>query len=423
MQGAELKRSSARNAREKKLDLLLAISLCSFVFSAAYYYWRGVYRLESWPFNTSLYRPADRFNDFDNMLQICRDLARASEESWYLPAANLYFHLFSLIPGKLSLCLFLLMPTLGLIWYAARTLNGFSIPRKISYLVGIFLISHPFLIGVDRGNLDLHLFLCLTLFVVFYEKPTRRPHEQFLAALGLGLAGAFKIFPLLFGVVYLKDRRFKELGLTGLIFVGVTALTAQLQGGFFQSGLALFRHFGEADDIEVRVGARFNLGIFNAGRFFLDAFKLPDAMHIFEAWYLPLSGVLLIVICALALRRSLELWRCLTALACAMCFLPVWSNDYRLLTLLLPLCLFIREQSEMTKRDYGICVLFGLLLIPKGHLIIYYIADVGASEAGLATPATFLNPLLLVCLTIMVLLPTGARSLAAATAANRNPPK
>ncbi len=116
----------------QKLDLLLAISLCSFVLSAAYYYWRGVYRLEKWPFNTSLYRPEDRFNDFDNMVYICRDLARVSEESWYLPAANLYFHFFSLIPGQLSLYLFLLMPTVGLVWYAARTLNGFPLSRKIS---------------------------------------------------------------------------------------------------------------------------------------------------------------------------------------------------------------------------------------------------------------------------------------------------
>ncbi len=132
-------------------------------------------------------------------------------------------------------------------------------------------------------------------------------------------------------------------------------------------------------------------------------------MRIFEAWYVPFSAVLLVVLCVLAIRRSLELWRSLTVLACAMCFIPVWSNDYRLLILLPPLCLFIRAQSEMTKQDYGICALFGLLLIPKGHLIIYYFPDVGSFEAGLATPATFLNPLLLVCLTFMALLPTKAK--------------
>ncbi|MBA2623743.1 MAG: DUF2029 domain-containing protein [Chthoniobacterales bacterium] len=113
---------------------------------------------------------------------------------------------------------------------------------------------------MDRANLDLHLVLCLILFVFFYERPARRPHEQILAALGLGLAGAFKIFPLLFGAIYLKDRRYKELGLTGLIFILLTALTAQLQGGIYQSGFALLRHFGEADQFDVRVGARFNLG-------------------------------------------------------------------------------------------------------------------------------------------------------------------
>ena len=53
-----------------------------------------------------------------NMVYICRDLARVTEESWYLPAANLYFHLFSLIPGQLSLYLFLLnQPS---VWFGMR---------------------------------------------------------------------------------------------------------------------------------------------------------------------------------------------------------------------------------------------------------------------------------------------------------------
>ena len=319
------------------------------------------------------------------MVYIYRDLARVSEESWYLPAANLYFHFFSLIPGQLSsTCSYSCQPS-GLVWYAARTLNGFPLSRKISYLVGIFLISHPFLIGVDRANLDLHLVLCLILFVFFYERPARRPHEQILAALGLGLAGAFKIFPLLFGAIYLKDRRYKELGLTGLIFILLTALTAQLQGGIFRSGLALLRHFGEADQFDVRLGARFNLGLqrrpFLSGR--LQA----------SGGYAHLRGVVFPVFRRVARRRLRGGHPKIARVVASSDGFGLRHVFHSGLVERIPLVDTVATamplySSAVGNDQTGLRNLRALrtAAIPKGHLIIYYFPDVGSFEAGLATP-------------------------------------
>jgi hypothetical protein len=386
----------------RKLDLLLVITLCGFVSSVVYYYWLGAYREKHWPYSSPLYDPKDHFSDFYNMVQLCRDLPKAVQSSNYPPAANLYFHFFGLLPRGVSIALFVIVPIWCLAWCAVRSMNGLAAVKKLIYAVGIFFISYPFLFAIDRGNLDLHLFVFIAIFLYSYQQSSS--WAKGAAAFCLAVAISFKAYPVLFAVLYFKDRRYRELVLAGIFTVAITLLAAVPEGGIGKAVGGFLHGMRQTTAFDIGIVGRFNLGLFNAGRLVLNALKIPDILRWFTVAYTPLSFALLLLVCGLAAKRSLALWRSATALVSAMCFIPTLSFDYRLLLLVAPLCLFIGANTPMTRRNIIICVIFGLLLIPKGQIILYY--HLGPLGPALVTPACFINPILLVSLTILVLFPS-----------------
>ena len=388
----------------RKLDLLLAITLCGFVFSVAYYFYRGVYLGQNWPYNSPFYDPTDHFNDFYNQVLFGRDMQTVAHESNYMPVANVYARLFDFQSRSMSYALFLIAPVLCLAWCTVRSMNGLPALRKLTYVIGIFFISYPFLTAVDRGNFDLHIFVYVALFIFFYQQPSS--WAKGLAAFCLAVAIAFKAYPVLFAVLYFKERRYRELALAGTLTVAITLLAAVPEGGIVKALCGFFGNVGEASIIDVRLTGRFNLSLFNAGRLVWKALEMPAALRWFTAAYTPFSIALLVLVCGQAARRSLPLWRSATALACAMCFIPKISYDYRLLMLIVPLCLFIGANTPMTRWNTIVCVVFGLLLIPKGQIILYFKPNLGPWGHGVVTPASLINPLLLLALTTLVLFPS-----------------
>ncbi len=407
-------KSRSKPVPEAKLNVLLVISLCAFTSTIAYYCWQRFYNDLGWPYNSPLYYPGDRFNDFRNMIEACRDLSKAGSQSLYLPAANLYFYLFSLVRVVGMLQIYLLLPTLCLVWYAGQAARDVPLIRRLIYIGGIFLVSHPFLFAIDRANLDLHIFMFIAVFGFCHQGS--KPWMKVVGCCCLATAIAFKAYPVLFAVLYLKDRRYREFVGTACVALGLTVAAIVLEGGAGAAIGGFISNVGQAGDLDIRVAARYNIGVFNATRLVLDWLKMPEVLGGFASYYTLGAVGVLVVICGLAARRQVELWRSATALACAMCFIPKLSNDYRLLMLIIPLVLFIQSKAPLTKAHMRICVLFGFLLIPKGHFIFYFYPDLGSWGPGLASTASLINPALLVCLTILVLLPSAAETFEDSTA-------
>jgi hypothetical protein len=100
-------------------------------------------------------------------------------------------------------------------------------------------------------------------------------------------------------------------------------------------------------------------------------------------------------------QRKLRFWQQVALLVCAMNLLPFVSADYKLLYLFLPLFLFINE-PDAGRLDKIYCLLFGLLLVPKayGHLVKLPEAHWGI----------LINPLLMVCLVVAIILSQSDRT-------------
>ncbi len=91
------------------------------------------------------------------------------------------------------------------------------------------VLSAGMLIGLERGNVVLLAFLLTFFFVKHYNDENRITSE--LALLALAAAFGFKLFPCVFGILLLKDRKFAAAGRAVLYAVLFTVLPTFLFGG------------------------------------------------------------------------------------------------------------------------------------------------------------------------------------------------
>ena len=84
--------------------------------------------------------------------------------------------------------------------------------------------------------------------------------------------------------------------------------------------------------------------------------------------------------------------------------LPSVSGDYKLLYVFIPMVLLARD-SGRTKYETWFTVLLGLFLIPKAYILIFgWPVFVGTTIQFEVTEGVILNPLIGLCLVILVLL-------------------
>ncbi len=391
-QAADLDRDSS------KADLVLLILLSGFLLGVAFHYLQGVYRELGYPHNTFLFRPEDRFNDFFNLLKICRNLNPYHEPntifpSNYPPFANLFFYWFSLLPGKrLALLIYVAVPCAVACAFVSEQLRRLPLLRRAIYTLGIVALGEPFLIAIDRANLELWVLVCVAVFAYAYPRGTKA--SGWIAAVALAVAINFKIYPVFLLLIFIKDRRFW----TFFLALAVTISLALAGAVFHQGGILVALRdcawsLGRVSPVLTAdfLLARFNLGLFNAVHVFA---VITDAPAIFST-YAPRSGVISLLVVALisagVLFRRMALWQSITALFAAGCLAPALSNDYKAASLIVPLAMLLATRTP--RLGYIAAAGFALLMVPKHYQLIAL--DVST--------ASLINPLLIIGLCICVI--------------------
>ena len=128
-----------------------------------------------YPFNTFLFNPNDRFRDFLNMIETCKNLNPYAAEnivtSVYFPFANSLFYFFSwatLNNNDMALLLFMLLFS-ALFYALIKSTFKTSFSKSLSIFCCL-LLSYPILFSLDRLNIELYLFLFLGFFLYYYSK-------------------------------------------------------------------------------------------------------------------------------------------------------------------------------------------------------------------------------------------------------------
>jgi hypothetical protein len=255
---------------------------------------------------------------------------------------------------------------------------------------------------LDRANLEMVVFALLALFVYLYF--VRRSPWSWLP---LSLAIAGKYFWVVFLVLLATDRQWRQLVLTALSAVVVTAasfaLLAVVSGLSFAdvAGSTLGTLGGHANAASSAQAIQHGHSFF-AVPYFVDrgaGYWLQMHTSLGELYTFAALALLLLVGVRLALYE-VEPWCKLTALVICAIALPFESHDYTLVHLLLPLALLGAWGAKSTHgRLYAI--LFGLLLVPLDYvqfgflvsysslaysilllvLLVAVLSDVGAPQA------------------------------------------
>jgi hypothetical protein len=447
--------------KDDRLEIISLIILVGFVISIFYHYVNGSYLGLSYPYDTFLFDPLDKFNDFFNMINICKNLNPYFEPYWfksnYFPFANLIFYFFSFFKSSISLNLYSAIFVSALVFFNVIMLTGkkinyfrysifngviflyvvafpamnhsfrvfwlivtltflfFYLKRfnlkaiDVDFLKNIFVISfltYPFLFTVDRGNIEMFLFIFLGLFIYLHQR------QQFLVGgLFLGLAIALKLYPAVFIVLLISEKKFKTClwSLTVALVVTLAGLLL-FKGGFW----ANFNFMISGFDTSPWAGFFELNGKFQRGTSLYSLLKMVLVllitqanlvqlgsvdMDLFLKGYTILTFVLFAFISFFILFFETELWKKLALLVFSMLLLPHFSADYRLIHLFFPIAFFIKSKEESTSQIFY-AISFALLMIPKNYYYFEGFMSEGKSDISIGM---VINILVILLMTVSIL--------------------
>jgi hypothetical protein len=399
--------------REDKIALAMLVIVVGFVASVIYHHVLAAWFGLGYPYNTPLFSPGDSFSDYTNYIRLNRDLnpylgTSASFASTYYPLTNLVFYLFSLRSGTgqtaaMPVGLYSLLFALALVWFSSVYLKADDHWRYLTRVFVFSFMTYPVLFALDRGNIETLLLILLLAFIYFFQR-----RRFWISSVFLALAIAMKLYPLFLLVLFVPEKKYREIGFTVALSVVLTiACLMCFKGGFLAN-------------------LRFLLTGANVHTFYYDAFVgynnlVQRGVSLFTvikvllietggiagvdmarlmSCYVVLAAAAAVLVAAYVIFIERELWRMVGLLVFAVLLLPTRSADYRMILLLIPLFLFFNA-AEQSRADVFYALLFALLLIPKDYYLLpKTLSDDGAHDISIAV---FLNPAIMMLMSSMIM--------------------
>ncbi len=386
--------------KEKKLDILCLIIVVGFAIAVFFHHAMAAYFNLGYPYNTFLFRPDHRFNDFFDPLRGSFDRdpynpMRIHFIGGYFPFGYIVTFLFSLIkPWAVSFILLVGGFLVYLGWYIKKNLyQGDSIMDSHRFLIVFSLayMTYPVLFIVDRANFDMLVFFLLSVAIFFYQR------KRFtLSVILLSLTIAMKGYSAILLAIFLFDRRYKEILLAVILVLALTLGSLMLfQQGLLVEFVKMLISFQRASAMSFETGGliRFNSSLYVLLLYLLKP-QIPNIASnpVFLFGYAITAFAICVLTVSIIIIRKYPLWRNLLLLTSLMILLPPTSVDYRLVMLYTPLMLYVNNQDEL-KVDRIMIVAVGLLLIPKAYIVMQSDINIGV----------IINPLLLLTLFLGIL--------------------
>lgn len=297
----------------------------------------------------------------------------------------------SQVSGTISLILFFLVcigiSAVSFCMIAKRL--GFK-RHQIALLGVVLFFSAPFLFLLERGN---YLFLALAfvlLFFVLYDSKSRVVRE--LSYLSLAVAFGIKLYPIAFGIVLVKDRRWFAIVRTAVYCIVLFFVPFF----FFSGGLA-------------------NFPVFVKNMVSFAAYDTPfNNYSLYQIWYsicnlfketpmtskaVSVGKILCYCICLVCVASAFlcrKKWQSLLAASLFSIYITQPSYLYIGVMLFVPILSFLADE-EKSKKDYFVLALFIVLMQP---MYLGYIVYNSFGYQYHVTVSVFLQSLALLMLVI-----------------------
>lgn len=357
-------------SREDRVWIAIGIVVAGFVTAVAFHYFMGYYQHLGYPYNTFLFMPSDSGMDYYNILDATRGMdPYSSRLAVYFPLTYIPFALLGLLPRVLGFFVFEVFFVLVTLWFVSRQLDFLQGVARRASTLALTLPTYPFLFCLDRGNVEMLVFVLLCFFFVAFER------ERWLtAAACLAAATAMKLYPGVFAILFLRRRQYRAFAASIVLTIGSTfASTLLYDGGIPRAlkGLAANLGYFRSTYILNWNGYRFNSSWFGAIRYSVESVS-PELAARAEAVILPYTIVCLLLFAAisfLVLTREMPFWQQVLLLGFPMILFPEVSFDYKLIHCLFPFVFFLRERAT-GKEDRLYAVLLSLLLVPMAYHVM-----------------------------------------------------
>lgn len=380
--------------KSKKILILANIVLIGFVLAVIFHYISGFYMGMPYPFNTFLGDPKTFSLDFDGLLNVIRNYPPYSVVNFwinYFPLGYIILLPFSFI--KNHFVAHMLLFFIFLIPFLILNIKSFSSSglTKLENFRNIFILSaitHPMLYLFDRGNIDLILFVLFAGFILCFKK------EKYLfGAVLLAIVNAIKPFPVLFLLLFLFKKKYKEFFLSVLttiflIFIGFM----MFKGGIFNQISVFLANLIEYKELYVlgnnSLGMTLSSSLYMMLKFLLTQTSKPIMSTVLLVNIYSFISVLITGMVIFFVWKEKVFWKQVSLLTLQMLLIPYVINDYKYIFLFVPIWLFVNTK-KVTKFDLYYAILFGLLLIPKNVIFYYFVSDL----MHIFSPSIIINPI------------------------------
>lgn len=352
----------------EKVTLLSTIVFVGFSFAVIYHYILGTYMGFGFPCNTFLSERSTMFSDFTKTINLMANFAPFLKTSFwmnYFPLAYIILFPFTLI--KNVIVSYVVFVSGFILCFAPLNWKFFKCSdlTRVQNLQNVFILSflsYPFLLILDRGNFDMFLFVLFALFIYAFKA-----EKYMLAAILIGIENACKPFLVLFLVLFLFKKKYKEffmsLILTTVLIIGGFLV---LKGGFIHNISTFIINLRLTESFFVysnKGGSASCSSLFMALKLILCLLYNLISTHLLAeiCKYINLIAITIVIFFS---WKERVFWKQITLLTLAVLVLPYIIFDYKLIFLFVPIWLFVNN-SEKSRFDLIYTILFALLLIPK----------------------------------------------------------
>jgi hypothetical protein len=380
------------NATEK-LTAVMRIILIGFIGACIFHF---TMKLNGYlyPLNTFLFTPDDRFMDFFNLYEISKYLDPYFSEKYhlanYFPITYLVFFPFTFLPRAAAFAIYIYLFCRFLFWFTQSQIRSLTSHRPKNKIINLFSIiiflSFPVLFCLDRGNIDGLIFIILSLSTIaFLHK------KYYLSAIPLAIASGMKLYPLVFIVLFIKKKRWKELFfcLTLMVLLTLVSLVLFKTDGISKNVLQLRSILSQANHATTLSDGNLNFSssLFSLLKMIIwylppysqnynDLHQYLKLLHHVQLYYALFTLIAFGAIAFYVIFKEKSVWKQIMLLTCCMILFPYISADYKLIFLFIPFLLFVTT-PHTEKLDAFYTGLFALLFIPKNYFIfkgpLYYL--------------------------------------------------
>lgn len=386
-----------------KLKWIRNITLFGFLFAVAFYFIRNsLDPALKYPYNTFLYFPEMRYGDYSITYNATWSFHPYEGQfpSIYFPFSFILMLPFALFHGHVARWLYMATFLLFIFIDVKRWIPKSD--NKWIWFIDILtlaLLNYPVLFVLDRGNLDMYIYICLSIFVWSIRRG--QIHRSLMA---LSAAISAKLFPITMLFLFLqKSGAFKW---TKLFWISAYSVIGTI------AALWIFNSLNEHSFFQLIAFHTGKINIWTSPEKIMAHSLSLKSMFLIIAYYFGLDLTLphpnfdrvyqVFAIAALIPglytifkvgRKSPFSWR--TYILCSLFALMFQelSFSYRSIIMWPGILWFIAEEAK-SKYDKIYCTLFGLLLIPKAYFVIF-------TEV---TSTSFFGPAILGILYILLLI-------------------